>query len=207
MFAGFFSSSLSSIDRAASGLPVRQRASASLTTNASSAASVGAARSYQAAGDGKSSDAHREIGDADGDRGAAPGVGIFAGERDVVEQRLPRDGEVRAALGGIREVVEGQRIGRQLRRRLLQHAFGGLGVRREQQRAAEQRVRLARVLFGDGLLERLERLVQVDAIRSGLRRLEPDSAERDVGVPVRRIALGGVPRSVITARSDCPAFE
>ena len=180
--------------RAASAWPARHRASACLRTKPSSAESVGAARSYQRGGERKVVHAQREIRDADGDAGAPARVGILAGERRVVEQRLPRHREVTAALGGVGQVVEGERVDRQLLGGLLQHALGGLVVGGEQERAAEEHVGLAAVVLGDGLFERFERLAQVDAVGRGLRRLEPDAPERDVGVAVIRMPFGRAPK-------------
>ena len=52
----------------------------------------------------------------------------------------------------------------------------------EEQRAPEQRERLAAVVAADRPFERFERLAERDAVAVGLRGLQPDPAERDVRV-------------------------
>ena len=123
---------------------------------------------------------------------AAAGVAILAGEELVVEQRLPGDVVVAAPLGGIRQVIERERIDGLLPRRVLQHPFGRLLVRGKQERAAEEQCTPRWLVLADRLFERFDRLAQGDTIRARLRRLEPDPAERDENAAVVRISLGGV---------------
>ncbi len=125
--------------------------------------------------------------------GAAAGVGFIPVQDLVVQQRPPRDVVVAEALGGLRQVVEGQGLDRPLLRRVLQHALRGLLVRRHQQRPPEQRQRLAAVVAPDRAFERLDRLAERHAIVACLRDFQPHTSQRDVGVWVIGIALRGAP--------------
>ena len=76
----------------------------------------------------------------------------------------------------------------------------------QQQRAPEQRERLAAVVVADRALERFERLAERDAIAARLRDLQPHAPERDVDVGVVGVTLGGLPQRRHRA-IDLPARE
>ncbi len=127
-FAGFFSRILSSIGAGGIGLTSAPTGFGLANENARVAAE---ARGRALVPDGCEwvvLDAHREIGHAQSEFGAAARVWFVAREGDVIDERLARDLEVRAAFRGVGEVVERQRIGRQFCRSLLEQAFGRFGL-------------------------------------------------------------------------------
>ena len=147
----------------------------------------------------------RQIADADADAGAA------GARRD---RRRPARGS-RAAPGGRRRSDRGApRRRRDSRRRADRPAASPspaaasarrARVVRKQQRAAEQRVSASLLSSVDAPARALRSPCSTRRDRLAPARLEPDAAERDVGVGVVRDAARRRGRSVMTARSGWPA--
>ena len=132
-----------------------------------------------------------------GEPGEDPGVEVGrveSFEGGEVDQRSLRDNEVTAALCDFGQVVQGERVDGETRRRLLERTLGEAEFAGHHQRATVERVRLARAVVPDRALERANGFAHLDP-PAVFGPFQPQSAERHVCLRLVREMAGGVAKA------------